>query len=104
MHLLTSFLLCLACNMVSVLSGFQDVGYPGGFFQYGDKNNDGQIDQGDIEKNLNMAWLMEYHDLMKKAPDQIQRAGFITEQEYLNLLAATKGNKDILLLLMLLRN
>ena len=82
--MLTIFLLFL---MTTVISSFQDRGFPGGFFQYGDKNKDGKITQEDIEQNLNMAWLWEYYDLMNNAPGHIKRDGTITEQDYFNLLA-----------------
>ena len=42
-----------------------DLGYPGGFFRYGDKNNDKVIDGTDIDANLNLAWLMEWYLITK---------------------------------------
>ena len=77
--------------MTTVISSFQEdpPGFPGGFFQYGDKNKDGKITQKDIDQNLNMAWLTEYYDLMKNGPEHIKRDGVITEQDYFKLLTSS---------------
>ena len=98
MNPLASFLLFLT---IWAISGFQEFGFPGGFFQYGDMNKDGKIDQADLGKNMNLAWLKEYYDLMNTAPEEIKRSGAIMEQQYLNLLKA--NDQGILLLLMLSR-
>ena len=74
--------------MIMLISSFQEFGFPGGFFQYGDKDKDGKIDQKDIDQNLNMAWLMEYYDLTKNAPKHIKRDGAITEQDYFKLVTS----------------
>ena len=49
--------------MIPFVYGDINRGFPGGFFNYGDKNHDGTIDQSDIDSNLNMAWLMEWNKL-----------------------------------------
>ena len=40
-------------------------GFPGGYFSYGDRNNDGKIDEEDITNIGNLAWLTIWNDLMK---------------------------------------
>ena len=41
------------------------------FFEYGDKNGDGQIDVKDMVKQGNMAWLSELYRLKEFLPDMI---------------------------------
>ena len=87
MNLLTIYLLVFT---ITVISGIQEFGFPLGFFQYGDKDKDGKITQEDLDKNLNMAWIMQYHALVDNAPDEM-KAGGITEQEINLLIAKDRG-------------
>ena len=72
--------------LIAFVYGDLDSGFPGGFFNYGDKNNDGRIDQQDIHKNLNMAWLMEWHKLVKNFSEPGNKEKAITKIDFLNLL------------------
>ena len=78
--------------MITFVYGDTNSGFPGGFFNYGDKNHDGKIDQSDIDRNLNMAWLMEWNKLVRNVSSNREKA--ITNADFLKLLTMN-GNLQI---------
>ena len=67
-----------------------DIGYPGGFYRYGDKNNDNVIDGTHIDANMNMAWLTEWYLITKNVTTNKDLK--ITYEDFKNLI-----NRGILL-------
>ena len=61
-----------------------DRGYPGGFFSYGDKNNDSRIDREDIDANLNLGWLKEWYLMTKNLTSNKDMV--ITKEVFMNLI------------------
>ena len=87
MKISNTFLPLIFIRLVSGdVSGSSGVGFPGGLFNYGDRNHDGQIDESDIRKNSNLAWLMEWHKLLNNVPESVNRDQIISKKEYNNLL------------------
>ena len=58
-----------------------DRGYPGGFFKYGDRNNDGTIQQSEIDANLNMGWIKDWY-LITKNLTEINRDMKMTAEQF----------------------
>ena len=65
-----------------------DRGYPGGFLKYGDRNNDGRINQADINANHNMAWLKEWYWITKNLSKTVNKDMNITKEDFTNLLTS----------------
>ena len=63
-----------------------DRGYPGGYYRYGDRNNDGRIDEVDLHANLNMGWLKEWYSIMKNMSNTANKDMIITEVVFANLI------------------
>ena len=63
-----------------------DRGYPRGFFRYGDRNNDGKIDEEDLNANSNMGWLKEWYSIMKNMSNTGNKDMIVTEVDFMNLI------------------
>ena len=77
--------ICFLFLLILLGDGYLDRGYHRGFFAYGDKDKDGKIDESDISKNLNMAWLMEWYELTRNR-ESSNRTNKMTKNEFNSLL------------------
>ena len=75
--LVLRLMMMVCCNDI-------DRGYPGGFWKYGDKNNDDVIDREDINANLNLGWLKDWYLITKTIPSN--KDMIITKDVFMKLL------------------
>ena len=75
--LFLSLVIWVYCNKL-------DRGYPGGYFNYGDRNKDGRIDMIDLQANRNMGWLKEWYWITKNASKN--RDIVLTEEKFNSLI------------------
>ena len=62
-------------------------GFPGGFFSYADRNNDGMIDRTEISNIRNLAWLKIWQDLLQNGSEPaIRKGNAITRRHFMNFL------------------
>ena len=79
---LLAFLFFL-CLVIWVCCNKLDRGYPGGYFNYGDRNKDGRIDVRELQANQTMGWLKEWYWITKN----VSKNRYITlTEEQFNLL------------------
>ena len=66
-------------------------GFPGGFFSYADRNNDGKLEASEINQIENLAWKTIWKDLKESHPALGIEFTAIKRKPFMNLLLDLQG-------------